>query len=358
MGTIISRRRKDGSTGHTAQIVKKKNGHIVWREAKTFNSVREAKSWAAFRERELDRPGAIEELNRPVTTLRAAIEFYEEDNKSIGRTKEQVLRSIKSHPVAEMDCALIRSHDIVQFATDLLSAGRKPQTVGNYVSHLSAVFRDARPSRGIQLDPNEMKAARDVLARQGRITKSSKRERRPTIAEIDRIMQHFIDRQARSPRSAPMHVVVAFAIFSTRRLEEICRIRWVDLDEGGKRVLVRDMKHPGQKRGNDVWCEMPDEALAIALSMPRGGDRIFPISTDAVGAAFTRACQFLAVDDLHFHDLRHEGVSRLFEMGRTIPQVASVSGHRSWPSLQRYGHLRQVGDKWADWHWLKKLKIT
>jgi hypothetical protein len=41
---------------------------------------------------------------------------------------------------------------------------------------------------------------------------------------------------------------------------------------------------------------------------------------------------------LHFHDLRHEGISRLFEMGRTIPQAASVSGHRSWASLQRYSH--------------------
>jgi integrase len=60
---------------------------------------------------------------------------------------------------------------------------------------------------------------------------------------------------------------------------------------------------------------------------------------------------FLAIDDLHFHDLRHEGVSRLFEMGRTIPQVASVSGHRSWQSLQRYTHLRQVGDKYAGWKW-------
>jgi hypothetical protein len=31
---------------------------------------------------------------------------------------------------------------------------------------------------------------------------------------------------------------------------------------------------------------------------------------------------------LHFHDLHHEGVSRLFEMGETIPHVAAVSGHR------------------------------
>jgi integrase len=55
---------------------------------------------------------------------------------------------------------------------------------------------------------------------------------------------------------------------------------------------------------------------------------------------------------LHFHDLRHEGISRLFEVGRSIPQVAAVSGHRSWQSLQRYAHLRQTGDKYAGWKWL------
>lgn len=60
----------------------------------------------------------------------------------------------------------------------------------------------------------------------------------------------------------------------------------------------------------------------------------------------------LGIKDLHFHDLRHEGISRLFEMAQTIPQVASVSGHRSWQSLKRYTHMEEVGDKWANWKWL------
>jgi integrase len=80
--------------------------------------------------------------------------------------------------------------------------------------------------------------------------------------------------------------------------------------------------------------------------------RVFPYTTDAVSAAFTRACQLLGIEDLHFHDLRHDGISRLFEMGKTIPQAASVSGHKSWQSLQRYTHLRQTGDKYAGWKWL------
>ena len=52
------------------------------------------------------------------------------------------------------------------------------------------------------------------------------------------------------------------------------------------------------------------------------------LDTLEMDAAMT-ACKLPAVEYLHFHDLRHEGVSRLFEMGKTIPQAAGVSGHRS-----------------------------
>jgi hypothetical protein len=53
-----------------------------------------------------------------------------------------------------------------------------------------------------------------------------------------------------------MQKVIGFAIFSTRRLEEITRILWEGLDVEGSRVLVRDMKNPGEKIGNDIWCDL------------------------------------------------------------------------------------------------------
>jgi integrase len=149
-----------------------------------------------------------------------------------------------------------------------------------------------------------------------------------------------------------MQAITAFAIFSTRRQEEIIRIARADLDEQHSRILVRDMKHPGDKEGNDQWCDLPTEALEIIKAQSGNGDMIFPYSTDAICASFTRACQFLEIVDLHFHDMRHDGISRQFELGKTIPQAATVSGHRSWSSLKRYAHIRQSGDKYAGWKWL------
>jgi integrase len=166
-------------------------------------------------------------------------------------------------------------------------------------------------------------------------------------------MEHFGRIRANRPSSIPMQKIVAFAIFSTRRQEEITLLRWDDLEED--RILVRDMKHPGDKKGNNVYCELPPEAIAIVKSMTRDEERIFPYSTDAISASFTRACKILGIDDLRFHDLRHEGISRLFEIGRTIPQVAAVSGHRSWTSLKRYTHIRQSTDKYENWKWKARL---
>lgn len=44
------------------------------------------------------------------------------------------------------------------------------------------------------------------------------------------------------------------------------------------------------------------------------------------------------IEDLHFHDLRHEAISRFFAMGLTVPEVASISGHRDMKMLMRYAH--------------------
>ena len=44
--------------------------------------------------------------------------------------------------------------------------------------------------------------------------------------------------------------------------------------------------------------------------------------------------------DLHFHDLRHEAISRFFEKGLSIPEVSLISGHKDVRQLMRYTHLK------------------
>lgn len=170
-----------------------------------------------------------------------------------------------------MRCDQITSPDIVKFAQEILdrpSVG-SASTVQNYVSHLSAVFNLARPMWGFQLDEQSMKDAQTVCSTMGITAKSNKRTPRPTLDELDQLMAYFQRSHLHDPRSLPMHKVLAIAIFSTRRQAEICRITWADYDRAEKQVCVRDMKHPGEKVGNDVWVELPDPCCPIIDAMPK-----------------------------------------------------------------------------------------
>lgn len=352
MGTVFRRKRKDGTSAYQGQVVIKRSGKIVHREVRTFDRRQAASAWLEKREKELNKPGGLDRVNASDPTLGAVIDVYiRESVKKIGRTKAQVLKAIKGYDIANASCSQIGTTDVVAFATQLV-AKMTPQTVANYLSHLGAVFAVAKPAWGYPLDPRVVKEAFVVTKRLGITSKSRQRDRRPTLDELEKLMVHFGDKSHRRPTSNPMQKIIAFAIFSTRRLEEITLLRWDDLDAAGSRILVRDMKNPGEKIGNDVWVDLPEEALRIVKSMPKVNERIFPFGTDAISASFTRAGPLLGIENLHFHDLRHDGVSRLFEIGLNIPHVAAVSGHRSWTSLKRYTHLRHTGDKYAGWKWL------
>lgn len=65
--------------------------------------------------------------------------------------------------------------------------------------------------------------------------------------------------------------------------------------------------------------------------------------------ALARACEQAGIDGLRLHDLRHEATSRLFEKGLVVQEVASITGHTDWKSLQRYTHPdpQRLADKLA-----------
>jgi len=219
IGTIIGRTRKDGSKAFTAQIVIKKGGAIVHREAETFDRKQAANAWIVRREAELKRPGGLERKEDP--TLASVIDRYiaESKNAELG-TKAQVLKTIKNGELGEIKCSDITSQRLVSFAREL-TRNVEPQTCANYFSHLSNIFTVARPAWGYPLSRAEFEDALTVLKKLGLIRKSTERTRRPSLEELDRLMEHFGRIRDHRPSSLPMQKIVAFALFSTRRQEEI-----------------------------------------------------------------------------------------------------------------------------------------
>ena len=359
MGTITVRKRRDGSTGYTAQIRIMQKGVTVYQESQTFDRKATAQARIKRVETEMSVPGAIEKANRSGVTVKEMIDRYlleYEKLRPLGKTKRATLKAIGETWLGKLEDREITSQKLVEYADRRMTDdGIQAQTVGNDLAHLGAVLSVARPAWGYDIDPMAMPDARKVLRKMGAVTRSKERNRRPTLEELEKLFKYFGEMRDRRKQEIDMVRVTAFALFSTRRQEEITRIKWNALDEQRQMVLITDMKNPGQKYGNDVWCHVPDEAWRIMMSMPKVAEDVFPYNSRSISASFTRACHFLEIDDLHFHDLRHDGVSRLFEMGWDIPKVASVSGHRDWNSMRRYTHLKGNGDPYENWSWLETI---
>lgn len=359
MGSIYIRKRKDGSTVYSAQIRITQQGKTVYQESQTFDRKATAQNWIKRRETELAVPGAIDRANRTGISVRKMIEQYLEEYERLqplGRTKHMTLNAIARSWLGDVLDRDVTSQRLVEYALGRISDdGIQPQTVSNDLSHLGAVLAVARPAWGYDIDPLAMPDARRVLRKMGAVKRARERDRRPALDELDRLLTYFTEMWDRRRQQIDMVRTIGFALFSTRRQDEITRIRWDAIDAERQAVLITDMKNPGQKLGNDVWCHVPEEAWQILQSMPHVSEFVFPYNAKSISASFTRACCFLEIDDLHFHDLRHDGVSRLFEIGWDIPRVASVSGHRDWNSMRRYTHLRGRGDKYQSWHWLDRI---
>jgi len=357
MGTITQRKRANGDVAYTSQIRLKRGGVVIHSEAQTFDRKTDATAWMKRRETELAAPGAIAALSKPDPKLGDVIDQYltESDTvKKVGRTKKATLKAIAKMALGELKCSEVDSGQLVAFARKRITVdGAKPPTVLNDLALLTGVFAIAEPAWGFPLSTQEMDKAKAVCRQLGYIERADERTRVPTVAEMSKLIPHFLDASRRRPWVCPMFKIVPFALFSTRRMEEITHLRWDDINKEDKTIIVRDAKHPRKKIGNHLTASIPDEAWAIIESMPKVSDRIFPFTTDAIEAQFRRATDWLDIEDLHFHDLRRGGVTRLFEMGKGIPEVASVSLHKDWNMLRRYTNIKKMGDRYKGWEWLK-----
>jgi len=328
---------------------------VIHQETQTFARQAAASAWMKKRETELADPAGLKKALAEDPPLRDILKrAREETKKPMSRSKTNVLKMIEGHDFSLTVASHIDSAALVKFITGLKVS---PSTGGNYFSHLASVLAIARPAWGYPVSEQAVDDARVVMQRMGTVGRSIHRERRPTVDEMNRLMEYFSRSVSTRGDTVPMTSICLMSIFSMRRSIEICSIKWDDFDEQGSRIMVRDLKHPDEKIGNDTWCTLTPEAIRVIKAQPRvkGEPRIFPYAQKSASMAFTNAARVLDIEDLTLNDLRHEGASRLAEMGWSIPQMAAVTGHRSWQTLKRYTHVRATGDKWAAWEWLDRV---
>ena len=80
------------------------------------------------------------------------------------------------------------------------------------------------------------------------VGKSQKRTRRPTDNELERLIEALTERQKKRGSIIPFVDILNFSILTCMRISEVCNLKWEDLNEEHKTVIVRDRKDPRKKK--------------------------------------------------------------------------------------------------------------
>lgn len=199
-----------------------------------------------------------------------------------------------------------------------------PATVRLEMSLLSNFFDIARIEWGY-CNSNPVKDVRKPKVPPGR-------ERRLTPRE-----ERLIHRYCHKHKNNELYSIVVFAVETAMRQGEILNLRWENINLTARVATLPETKN-GTKR--DVPLTLVARDMLIRLGAKSSG-KVFSYTSNGLKSTWRLMLQRLKIEDLHFHDLRHEAVSRLFEKGSLdMMEIAAISGHKSLSMLKRYTHLK------------------
>lgn len=293
------------------------------RQCKTFESEREASDWAKVVESEMIRGVFTDRSELERTTLGELLERYmnEVSVGKIGARQEcGRVRAWMRNPLAMRSLASLRSVDFSKYR-DAREKVVSPHTVRLELALISAMFNHARKDWSMPLD-NPIKGIRAPKIPPGR-------DRRLVGDEEERILAST--RRARSyPRM--LEAAILLAIETGIREERLASLKWsqVNLDKGVVVIMTKDEQHKQER----VAVPLSLRAVEILRSLPRDiSGRVFgsAFRNGAVlGKAFERVCERAKIEDLRFHDLRHEAASRF---APHMP-MATLAKIMCWKTIQ------------------------
>ncbi|MGC8592603.1 site-specific integrase [Acidithiobacillus sp.] len=320
MASITSREDQDGIVIGWQVRVRKK-GYLV--QTRTFRLKSDAQVWARSVENEMDRGIFVSRAEAESTTLSDALDRYAREilpsKKSIGPELARMAH-LKSG-LGNMTLAAITSSTIAQYRDKRLKAVG-PQSVSHEINLLSRVYRAAIMEWGIAI-PGGVPT---VNVRKPRLPQG--RDRRLRLGEEQALLGAL-------PPS--MRAIVRFALETAMRRGEIAAMRWEHID-----LKTRVLTIPETKTGVSRRVPLSTVAVSILEALPRRIDgRVWAIAgSESMGQMFIKGRRKAGIEDLHFHDLRHEATSRLFEKGFNPMEVSTITGHKTLQMLKRYTHLR------------------
>jgi integrase len=297
--------------------------------SKSFKTKQEAQEWATKTEYELNSGLFINKTEAERINLSELIDRYLIEVSSTKKGHKQEIPRLLAlkKTIGQYRVLQIQSKHIALYRDERLKMGKSNSTVLNELSLISQVFELAIKEWSIPIGNNPCKLIKKPKQAKGR-------ERRLNQEEEELLIS-----ACRASKATLLHPLIIMALETGMRLGELLNLTWNYVDLTRKTATL-----PDTKNGDRRVVPLSSKAICTLNIIPRNisNPRVFWTwsAKDGVANVWRRTCKKAGIVDLHFHDLRHEATSRLFEKGLNMIEVSSITGHKSLQMLKRYTHLK------------------
>lgn len=321
---IRQREKRDGSITYQARL--RVRGFEP--KLRSFTRKTDAKAWLKEEEAAM-RAGQSLSSAAERTTLKEALERYLREVTPTKKDKAREGRRIKfwmNHPLAARFLNRLRGEDFAKYRDERLADGKAWNTVRLDLALMSAVYKRASREWKMEGLRNPIK---NVTMPSAKTHGSNARDRRLVDDEEQRLLTAL---GTHGPYFAPL---AELAIESAMRQGELLALAWSDVDLERRVAKLRDTKN---SEARDV--PLSTRAVEIIRALPRPIDSkapLFPVDQDIVIRTFRQACNDAGIENLKFHDLRHEAATRICAR-LPMHEAMRVIGHKTPSMLMRYYH--------------------
>ncbi|PLT20525.1 MULTISPECIES: site-specific integrase [Ralstonia] len=317
-------------------------------QTRTFDTKATAEAWARRIEAELDRGVFVDRTEAERNTLGDLLLRYSQEvspHKKGGPLEILRIRKLRSDPIAALKVSALSGQSIAQYRDRRLAGDPKTKavsgsTVNRELTLIGHVISVARKEWGVHVDTNPVSLIRRPKENRARSRRLYRGEEERLLLQLElsqRTAEGFY--VAGGCRNEYVRPLVILALETAMRRGELLSLQWSDVHLADRYVRLHDTKN-GEARDAPLSTRAVSTLTELSTRPRHVSGRVFPVSPEALKKAFTRACDRAGIEDLHFHDLRHEATSRISEKLDNILELSAVTGHKTVQMLKRYYHPR------------------
>jgi len=303
--------------------------------SKTFNNRNEALQWAKFTEAQLtlDLHEEKKTNSNEAILFKDAAESYIKNHsihKKIARSETYRLKILIKR-WGSLTVAQVDKKAVLALRDELITNGRSNDTINHYFNTLSKLFQMLSGEWDLEIG-NPIKGIKRMPPPQGR----SKR--------VNRVIEDALLDACDALSYLLLKSMIEFAIQTGMRRGEIMGLTWSNIDLAERRAYLDTTKN-----GESRQVPLTQRALKVLQTLPKDETgRVFQMTVHDLRGQFNRAKTYAKegwteaginpFDDLRFHDLRHEALSRMSDLGLNVIELSCISGHKTLGMLKRYTH--------------------